>query len=55
MCSCLIAARYTLMVVCDMLLAARYVANSIRVFSVVGTGRCPMDLQKWWNFCCPAV
>lgn len=38
-----------------MLLAARYVANSIRVFSVVGTGMCPVDLQKWWNFCCPAA
>jgi len=41
-----IAATHTLMVVCKMLLAARYVANSVRVFTVDGIRQCPVDLQN---------
>ena len=37
-CMCQTAAKYTLMVVCEMLLVAKYVTKRIRVASEAGTG-----------------
>ena len=51
---CLTAAKYTLMVVCEMLMVAKYVAKSIKVSSVDGTGVTFNCLQKLVNLIWPA-
>ena len=51
---CLTPAKYTLIVVCEMLMVARYVAKSIRVASVAGNAVTFDSLQKLVNRIWPA-
>ena len=53
-CSCLTAARYTLMVPYAMLVSATYATKCTRMVSETGTGQHLKDLQKLRNLCCPA-